>query len=86
MANGVVKWFNSTKGYGFVCPAGGGPDIFIHYSSILMEGYRSLKAGQLIDYELHDGPKGLHATNIRAVERNAQPMPAVSLEVATEEI
>ncbi len=65
---GTVKWFNSAKGYGFICPEGGGADIFSHFSSIMMEGYRSLKAGQPVEYELHNGPKGVHAMNIRALE------------------
>lgn len=71
MANGTVKWFNSAKGYGFICPEGGGNDIFAHFSSIQMEGYKALKAGQPVTYELHDGPKGPHAMNIqvRAEER-----------------
>lgn len=67
MAIGIVKWFNSAKGYGFICPKGGGQDVFIHYSSILMEGYKTLKAGQPVEYELNDGPKGVHANNIRAL-------------------
>ncbi len=65
MASGVVKWFNSAKGYGFICPAEGGDDIFAHFSAIEMEGYRTLKRGQQVEYELNDGPKGLHATQIR---------------------
>ena len=64
MATGRVKWFNNAKGFGFICPEGGGDDIFAHYSTIDMEGYRTLKAGQVVEYELHEGPKGLHATNI----------------------
>jgi CspA family cold shock protein len=65
MANGVVKWFNSAKGYGFICPREGGDDIFAHFSAIEMEGYRTLKRGQEVEFELNDGPKGLHATQIR---------------------
>ena len=67
MAIGTVKWFNSAKGYGFICPEDESQDIFAHFSSIVMDGYKSLKAGQPVEYELHDGPKGIHATNIRAV-------------------
>lgn len=66
MATGIVKWFNSAKGYGFICADGSGHDIFAHFSSIVMDGYRSLKAGQSVQFEIHEGPKGLHATNIRA--------------------
>ena len=65
MATGTVKWFNNAKGYGFVLPEAGGDDLFIHYSSIQMDGYKSLKAGQGVQYELQEGPKGLHAVNIR---------------------
>jgi CspA family cold shock protein len=68
MATGTVKWFNNQKGFGFICPEGGGEDIFAHFSSIVMEGYKSLKAGQKVYYELNDGPKGLHAMNIRESE------------------
>ncbi|MEM7217508.1 MAG: cold shock domain-containing protein CspD [Pseudomonadota bacterium] len=69
MATGTVKWFNNAKGYGFVLPEGGGDDLFVHYSSIQMDGYKSLKAGQLVDYDVQEGPKGLHAVNIRAASK-----------------
>lgn len=65
MATGTVKWFNNAKGYGFVLPEAGGDDLFIHYSSIQMDGYKSLKAGQEVMYELQEGPKGMHAVDIR---------------------
>lgn len=65
MAIGTVKWFNNAKGYGFILPEGGGEDLFAHYSSIHMEGYKTLKSGQQVSYELIPGPKGMHATNIR---------------------
>lgn len=64
MAVGKVKWFNNAKGFGFIIPDDGGEDIFAHYSTIQMEGYRSLKAGQEVTYEVQQGPKGLHAENI----------------------
>jgi len=64
MATGTVKWFNNAKGYGFIMPEGGGEDLFAHYSSIEMDGYKTLKSGQPVNYELIQGPKGLHATNI----------------------
>lgn len=70
MATGIVKWFNSAKGYGFICPDGGGQDVFAHFSSIIMEGYKSLKAGQPVYFEVHKGPKGLHASNIRSQEES----------------
>ena len=64
MATGIVKWFNSAKGYGFICPDGGGQDVFAHFSSIVMDGYKSLKAGQGVNFEIQEGPKGLHAMEI----------------------
>lgn len=64
MAVGKVKWFNNAKGFGFIVPDDGGEDIFAHYSTIQMEGYRSLKAGQEVKYDVQQGPKGLHAENI----------------------
>ena len=64
MAVGKVKWFNNAKGFGFIVPEDGGEDIFAHSSTIQMEGYRSLKAGQEVTFDVQAGPKGLHAENI----------------------
>ncbi len=64
MATGTVKWFNNAKGFGFICPEGGGEDIFAHYSTIAMEGYKTLKAGQSVMFETQSGPKGAHAISI----------------------
>ncbi|TXH65779.1 MAG: cold shock domain-containing protein CspD [Tolumonas sp.] len=64
MATGTVKWFNNAKGFGFICPDGGGDDIFAHYSTIDMNGYKTLKAGQPVEFEVQSGPKGSHATSI----------------------
>lgn len=64
---GTVKWFNNAKGYGFVLPEAGGEDLFAHYSSIEMDGYRTLRAGQDVTFDIKEGPKGLHAINIRVV-------------------
>lgn len=64
MAIGKVKWFNNAKGFGFIVPDGGGEDIFAHYSTIQMDGYRTLKAGQEVNFNVENGPKGLHAENI----------------------
>ncbi len=64
MANGTVKWFNNAKGFGFICPEAGGEDVFAHYSTIEMEGYRTLKAGQSVQFEVEEGPKGMHASAI----------------------
>jgi CspA family cold shock protein len=64
MACGKVKWFNNAKGFGFIVEDGSEEDIFAHYSTIVMDGYKTLKAGQGVTFELQEGPKGLHATNI----------------------
>ena len=66
METGFVKWFNNAKGYGFISPDGGkDEDIFAHFSSIGMEGYKTLKRGQKVQFELTDGPKGLQALDIK---------------------
>ena len=65
MATGTVKWFNNSKGFGFITPDGGGEDLFAHFSSIEMDGYKSLKEEQRVSFEVTDGPKGKQATNIR---------------------
>lgn len=72
MQTGIVKWFNNTKGYGFILPDNGGGDIFAHYSAIDMDGYKTLKAGQTVQFEAEQGPKGLHAKKIQAVGEIAQ--------------
>lgn len=64
MAKGTVKWFNESKGYGFIEPEGGGDDVFVHYSSIKAEGFRTLTEGQSVNFEMQKGPKGLHATDV----------------------
>ena len=60
---GTVKWFNATKGYGFIAQEGG-EDVFVHFSVIEMEGYKKLKEGQLVEFSIETGPKGLQATNV----------------------
>jgi CspA family cold shock protein len=65
---GTVKWFNNAKGFGFILPNEGDKDVFAHYSAIAMEGYKTLKAGQQVQFQTEDGPKGLHALNIKAAE------------------
>lgn len=67
MATGTVKWFNDAKGFGFIEPAGGGADVFAHFSAVQMDGFRTLKQGTLVSYELAQGPKGDLAQNIQAL-------------------
>jgi CspA family cold shock protein len=76
MASGKVKWFNNAKGYGFILPETGGEDLFVHYSSIQMDGYRTLKAGQSVEFDMQEGPKGYHAVNIRSAEEQTELAPA----------
>ena len=64
MPSGTVKWFNDAKGFGFIQPDGGGPDAFAHFSTIQMDGFKTLKEGQRVEFELTQGPKGLMAANI----------------------
>lgn len=63
MNKGTVKWFNNAKGYGFICDENGA-DIFVHYSGLNMEGYKTLEEGQAVEYEVVDGAKGPQATNV----------------------
>lgn len=67
MANGMVKWFNDAKGFGFIQPDGGGADVFAHFSAIQMEGFRTLRQESRVTYDLVQGPKGDLAQNIRPV-------------------
>ncbi|GAA1624858.1 putative cold-shock DNA-binding protein [Kribbella voronezhensis] len=67
MANGTVKWFNSEKGFGFIAQDGGGADVFVHYSAITTDGYRSLDENQKVEFDLTQGPKGPQAENVRPV-------------------
>ncbi|CAL9460228.1 cold-shock protein [Streptomyces albus] len=67
MAQGTVKWFNAEKGYGFIAQEGGGPDVFVHYSSIDSEGYRSLEDSQRVEFEITQGRKGPQADGVRVV-------------------
>ncbi len=72
MATGTVKWFNDAKGFGFIEPEGGGDDVFAHFSAIQMEGFRTLKQGSKVRFDVVQGPKGQLAQNIVALE----PVPA----------
>jgi cold shock protein len=67
MATGTVKWFNDSKGFGFITPDDGGKDLFAHHSSIQMQGYKSLKDAQKVSFDVTEGPKGPAATNIKAI-------------------
>ena len=69
MAQGIVKWFNAEKGYGFITPVGGGQDLFVHFSAIQSAGYRSLDEGQAVEFDVTSGPKGPQAANVRPLER-----------------
>ncbi len=64
MATGNVKWFNNAKGYGFIAPQDGGADVFVHFSAIQSDGFRTLNEGQSVTYEVETGPKGLQAVNV----------------------
>jgi CspA family cold shock protein len=70
MANGKVKWFNTAKGFGFI-EREDGPDVFVHYSAIEGSGFRTLAEGDPVVFEVAEGPKGLHATNVCKVEAEA---------------
>jgi CspA family cold shock protein len=67
MATGTVKWFNDAKGYGFITPDDGSEDLFAHFSAIQMGGFKTLKEGQKVSFEVTQGPKGKQASNIQAV-------------------
>ncbi len=66
MATGTVKWFNAEKGYGFISQPDG-EDVFVHFTAIQSEGYKSLQEGQTVEFEVTDGPKGKQASNVRPV-------------------
>jgi len=67
LPQGKVKWFDEAKGYGFIVPNEGGKEVFVHYSSIQGNGFRTLKEGDLVSYELTEGPKGPQATKVTKV-------------------
>ena len=64
MPNGIVKWFNNQKGYGFITPENGGNDVFVHYSAVTGEGYKTLNEGDQVKFDVVKGPKGEQAANV----------------------
>jgi CspA family cold shock protein len=68
MATGTVKWFNDSKGFGFITPEGGGDDLFAHFSAIQSQGFKTLTEGQRVMFDVTTGPKGQQASNIRPAE------------------
>ena len=84
MATGTVKWFNDTKGFGFIEPEAGGEDVFAHFSAIQMDGFRSLKQGGRVRFEVVEGPKGRLAQNIAPIKIDAadEPAPATTAAAA----
>ena len=68
METGTVKWFNDAKGFGFITPDNGGEDLFAHFTAIKGQGFRTLKEGQKVSFEVTSGPKGKQATNIRPLD------------------
>lgn len=82
MATGTVKWFNDAKGFGFIEPDGGGADVFAHFSAVAMEGFKTLKQGARVSFEITQGPKGQLAHNIQPEASLARPQagPAAMLD------
>ena len=84
MATGTVKWFNDAKGFGFIEPDGGGADVFAHFSAIAMEGFKTLKQGSRVTFDITDGPKGQLAQNIHAESGGSAAAPAQPEPITTQ--
>ena len=74
MASGTVKWFNEAKGFGFITPNDGGEDIFVHFSAIKGNGFRTLRENQLVNFTAEKGPKGLQAASVEAADSKEEQM------------
>ena len=70
MQSGTVKWFNNAKGYGFIVPETGGEDVFVHYSTIDGSGFKTLKEGQVVQYEASESPRGIQTTRVVGIQQN----------------
>lgn len=84
MAVGTVKWFNDAKGFGFIQPEDGGVDVFAHFSAIQMDGFRTLRQGSRVSFELAQGPKGMMAQDIRALDGPREPGATAARDAAAE--
>ncbi|GGC73808.1 cold shock domain-containing protein [Marinobacter halophilus] len=85
MPKGKVKWFNNAKGYGFIIEEGCSDDLFAHFSSVQMEGYKTLKAGQAVTFEKKPGDKGVHAVNIVPDESVTKPTSEIGAQRTTKD-
>jgi cold shock protein len=86
MPIGTVKWFNDAKGFGFIEPEGGGADVFAHFSAVQMDGFRTLKQGSLVSYEVVQGPKGDLAQNITPVATEGSEAAQAPVEGLSEQV
>lgn len=84
MVFGIVKWFSAPKGYGFITPEDGSEDLFVHYSSIVMEGFKVLKENRRVSFDVSEGKDGMQATNVQAAPLAADEAPAAVAAAAAE--